>query len=168
MNPSTIVTERLVLTPLDVLDAVDMVSVLADESIYGYTGGEPPTLDALEDRYRRQVAGSATPEELWCNWIIRTAADHRAIGLIQATVTGSAADLAWIVAVGEQRTGVATEGTRAVHDWLAAHGVATFEAHIHPEHFASQRVAERLGLTTTGVFDDDGEEIWATGHAPAP
>ena len=34
------------------------------------------------------------------------------------------------------------------------------DAHIHPEHVASIRVAEACGLVRTGLVDDEGEGIW--------
>jgi hypothetical protein len=38
---------RVVLTPLTVRDAADMVVVLADPALYRWTGGAPPTEAAL-------------------------------------------------------------------------------------------------------------------------
>ena len=49
----TIDTERIRLCPLEVSDAGEMASVLADASLYEFTGGEPPTVAELEERYRQ-------------------------------------------------------------------------------------------------------------------
>jgi hypothetical protein len=38
-------TRRLRLTPLDLSDAGEMVSVLGDDQLYFFTGGRPPTCD---------------------------------------------------------------------------------------------------------------------------
>jgi RimJ/RimL family protein N-acetyltransferase len=46
--------------------------------------------------------------------------------------------------------------------WLRAGGIAHLVAHVHPEHRASERVAERLGLTATDVVVD-GETRWTSG-----
>ena len=155
-----IVTERFILRPLEVDDATEMVELLADFSLYGYSGGEPPTLEELQTRYRRQVSGSADPGESWLNWIIRTSPDGHAIGFIQATVGDFKADLAWLVGVDHQGSGVATEATDAVKTWLVSKGVGRVEAHIHPAHDASRAVARRIGMLPTGAFDEDGEELW--------
>ena len=154
-------TERLMLNPLTASDAEDMVAVLADESLYAFTGGEPPTLDALTERYRRQTSGSGVPDEQWLNWVIHTAVDQRAVGFVQATVRPNSADIAWLVGVQDQRRGIATEAAQAVSAWLATKGVQRLEAHIHPSHAASQAVARRIGLSPTATFDGDGEETWA-------
>lgn len=167
VHPSRIETERLTLSPLSVIDADEMVSVLADDSLYEFTGGEPPTLATLQHRYRHQVAGSTDPEEFWANWILRTKPDGRAVGFVQATVVGSSAAMAWVVGVGHQRRGLATEAATALREWLAGNEIRHVEAHIHPHHASSQAVARRVGLIRTGRIDGDGEEIWATADGPS-
>ena len=164
---SSIETDRIALRPLRVSDAEEMVPVLADASLYEFTGGEPPALDALGDRYRRQTAGSGKPEEVWCNWIIRTKIDGRAVGFIQATVAERSADVAWVVGVSDQGRGLASEAAAAACEWLANNDVCRIEAHIHQNHVASQTVAARIGLVQTGEFDGEGEEIWAAGETAA-
>ena len=159
---STIETERLELRPLRVSDAGEMVPVLADATLYEFTGGEPPSLEALKHRYRSQTAGSGEPDEIWCNWIIRTKIDARAVGVVQTTITGRSADIAWVIGVSYQGRGLATEAAKVVCDWLTRNGVTRIEAHIHPQHVASQTVAARSGLVRTGESDSDGEEIWAS------
>jgi RimJ/RimL family protein N-acetyltransferase len=161
--PTPIETERTVLSPLRERDADEMVTVLADVTLYEFTGGEPPTLDSLTERYRHQVAGSGDPNEVWRNWIIRTNGDGRAVGFVQATVMGDAAEVAWVVGVSDQGRGLATEAATAMCEWLADNAVRRIEAHVHPRHVASQRVAARIGLVPTGRLDEEGEEIWATG-----
>ena len=49
--------------------------------------------------------------------------------------------------------------------WLWERGVAEIRAHVHPDHAASARVAERIGLVPTGVLDDEGEQIWRSEQA---
>ena len=154
-------TRRLALAPLRVDHAAEMATVLADRSLYEFTGGRPPTSKELEKRYRRQIAGPTSSAERWCNWVIAERSTARAIGFVQATVIGPAADLAWVLGVNHQGHGYATEAITAVCAWLRSDGVHRFEAHIHPRHVASQGVARRIGLAATGECDDDGEEIWA-------
>lgn len=153
-----IATERLTLTPLHPSDASEMVSVLSDPDLYFFTGGEPPALEELEERYRFQTAGSPRDGEIWHNWIIRL--HGAAIGFVQATVIDGSADLAWVLGTAWQGLGYATEASLAMRDWLSAGGVTRFTAHIHPDHVASQGVAARLGLDATDRVDDDGETVW--------
>jgi RimJ/RimL family protein N-acetyltransferase len=153
----TIASDRLVLTPLDVADADEMVDVLSDPDLYAFTGGEPPSLDQLQVQYRHQTAGSPRADEEWHNWIVRL--EGISVGFVQATVSRGAADLAWVVGTPWQGKGYATESSRAMRDWLVGLGVSTFFAHIHTDHAASEAVAAKLGMRPTGRIDD-GEMIW--------
>ena len=150
------------LEPLRLEHAAEMVSVLSDASLYGFTGGEAPTLESLEARYRLQIAGSGRPDEVWRNWIIRTLDDGRAIGFVQADIVGDTSELAWVVGVAHQGHGFATEAAIALRDQLAVEGSTRFQAFIHAEHVASQAVALHAGMSRTGEIDEDGEEQWLT------
>ena len=139
-----------------------MMAVLGDERMYEFTGGTPPTLDELRARYRRLTVGrSSEGTELWFNWIVRLREDAAPIGVIQATVSadGRAAEIAWEVGVPWQGHGIASEATIAVVDVLIGQGVATVDAHVHPDHHASAGVAENAGLAPTPDIVD-GERVW--------
>ena len=154
--------ERYRAGPLSVDDAPEMTAVLADPALYAFTGGEPPTLADLQARYLAQVRGrSPDGSERWHNWVVRLSDGDRAIGYVQATVTGEprAADVAWVIGTAWQGVGYATEAARAMLDWLLAEGVATITAHVLPGHAASEAVARRLGLGATEVLED-GERVW--------
>lgn len=165
LTATDLTTPRLTLTPLVEDDARDMVDVLADPRIYLFTGGEALTLDELRARYARQVVG-ASPDgsQSWLNWIIRV--DGRAIGFVQATIERQAdattADIAWVLTPSAHGQGFATEAALAATGWLARLGVTRFGASIHPEHAASAAVARRLGMSSTGLLDDEGEMLWMT------
>jgi RimJ/RimL family protein N-acetyltransferase len=161
---TTIVTNRLRLTPLVVGDAVEMIDVLAHPAaIYDFTGGEPATLEELHDRYRSLVGGSGRDSERWLNWIVRRRGDGAAIGTVQATVMNPddhpVGFVAWTIGVAWQRQGYATEATIALVEWLVAHDVSSIVAHIHPDHTASANVATRAGLLPTSEMVD-GEVVW--------
>jgi RimJ/RimL family protein N-acetyltransferase len=159
-----IVTGRFTLQPLRVADAQEMVAVLADAGLYAFIGGSPPTLDELEARYQRQVAGPGTPGVQWLNWIIRRRYDGRAIGYVQAALSverdATVADLAWLVGTEFQGAGAATEATSAVIGQLRARGVDEVRAHIVDGHDASAGVARRLGLMPTDELDAEGERLY--------
>ena len=139
-----------------------MALVLEDTALYAFTGGSPPSLSDLETLYVAQVAGPSSGDEVWHNWIMRSVETGLAMGFVQATVTGNAADIAWVVGVKWQRRGFASEAASAMCEWLGSNGVERFTAHIHPEHVASQRVAASLGLRRTLEVDGDGEVVWAS------
>ena len=157
-------TLRLTLEPVRVEHAEEMVPVLADVRLYAFTGGAPPTLQALRERYSRQAVGrSPDGMERWLNWIVRRSADGVAIGFVQAAISEDppppAAVLAWVVGTRFQGHGYAREAATAVAGWASSVGVTRLVAYIDPEHAASMAVARALGLAAT---EDrvDGEVVW--------
>jgi len=153
--------ERFTLEPLSVEAAVEMVDVLAAPDLYKHTGGSPPSLSELTQRYERQVAGPESADEAWRNWIVRD--DGRALGYLQATIRRSgsevAADIAWVVRPEQQGRGVAAEAASAVVPHLLAYGVGRVGATIADANAASTAVARRLGMHRTTV-EQDGEQMW--------
>lgn len=167
---------RLLLEPLTVEHAAEMVDVLASPELYRYIGGVPPTLDQLIERYRRQVTGhSPDGEQGWLNWIIRVGASGAsgargdsadtggAVGFVQTTLARRrsvlSAEIAWLTAPAHQGHGVATDAAQRMCGWLRQQDVGTFVAHIAPENAASVGVARRLGMTATDSVVD-GEVRW--------
>jgi uncharacterized protein (DUF1684 family) len=146
------------LTPLAVEHAAAMVAVLADPWLYEFTGGTPPTLEELTELYTRQTVGhSPDGTEQWLNWVVLL--DSTPVGYVQATVVGDSAEIAWVISPSVQGRGLATEAARRMSDLLSTSGVRRLVAHIHADHAASARVAERLGLRRTDVVED-GEVRW--------
>jgi RimJ/RimL family protein N-acetyltransferase len=161
-------TDRLELEPLRVDHAEEMARVLGDPALHARTGGSPPDLDQLRERYRLQSAGrSPDGSQLWMNWVVRRRDDRAALGYVQATVElapDGAAEVAWVVGSPHQGRGYAREAARAMVTWLQDEGVRVVVAHIAPGHAASEAVARAAGLapTTTVV---DGETRWSSEHA---
>jgi RimJ/RimL family protein N-acetyltransferase len=147
-------SERLVLEPLRIDHATEMVAVLDDPELYRYIGGEPPGEAELAARYTRQVASKG-----WLNWILRLRETGEPVGTVQATLGGEAAELAWVMSTRFQGEGYATEGTAAALGWLRKRGFDVFIAHIHPDHAASQALAARLGFEPTDQVKN-GEVRW--------
>jgi RimJ/RimL family protein N-acetyltransferase len=152
-------TARLTMLPLQVEYAGEMAKVLADPALYTFIGGEPLTVEALEDRYRRQLAGPGRADVHWLNWVIQY--DGRLIGYVQATVTGGTAEIAWVIGTEWQGRGYAKEAARGLVAWLNDQGVGRIIAHVHPDHVASAAVTAGAGLTRTDRMED-GEYLWST------
>lgn len=155
---------RLLLEPLTVEHAGEMVGVLAPLSLYEYIGGRPPTTEQLTRRYGRQAAGrSPDGAQGWLNWVIRRRDTNAAIGYTQATLEQLgpvvAADIAWVVTPSQQGSGFATEAATAMCEWLRQQGVAQLIAYINPENLASATVAHKLGMRATDTVVD-GETRW--------
>jgi RimJ/RimL family protein N-acetyltransferase len=162
-NIGRLATARLDLEPLTVAAAAEMVTVLADPSLYRHTGGVPPDLPTLTERYRRQAAGSSPDgSERWLNWIVRPRVSREAVGYVQATIrpaTGEA-NVAWVVGTAFQGHRYATEASHAVVDWLVSlDATKRVTAHIGADNVASQAVARRLGFVPTAEVSD-GETVW--------
>jgi RimJ/RimL family protein N-acetyltransferase len=143
-----------------------MLSVLGDDSLYEFIGGAPPSLKELRSRYEGFLAGPETDNETWLNWIVRRASQSGAIGSLQATIVRtnegrSLAEVSWIIGTRWQKQGFASEGARALVDWLQARGVVDVCAHIEPCHAASAVVAGRAGMHPTDERVD-GEILWHT------
>lgn len=160
-------TARLTLEPLRIEHAEEMFTVVADPELYGYIGGGPPSVEELRTRCERQVVGhSPDGAHGWLNWVIRARETEAPVGAVQATLSRVqgrlSAELAWTIAVADQRRGYATEAAEGMLTWLRVYGVDRFTAHIHPEHEASMTVARRLGLSPTDVMRD-GETRWVSG-----
>ncbi|HVX47669.1 MAG TPA: GNAT family N-acetyltransferase [Mycobacteriales bacterium] len=154
----------ITLEPLRVDHAEEMAVVLADPRLYTFTGGEPPTVAELRARYRRQSAGrSDDGGQAWLNWIVRRVSDGAALGFVQATVTGPAADrsaeIAWVIGAAHQGLGWACRAAALMVAQLRAAGVPALTAHIHPDNHASAAVAAALGMAATGRIED-GEDRW--------
>ena len=152
-------TRRLTLEPLRVDHADEMAPVLADEELYEYIGGRPPTLEQLSDRFSRQVIGTSTDgTQGWLNWIVRHRETGAVLGTVQATIQqeigGTAGELAWVIGIQHQRHGYAIEAAGGAARWLRDHGVDILIAHINPDHSASIGVARQLGMTATDVTVD--------------
>ncbi|MFC4555375.1 GNAT family N-acetyltransferase [Georgenia faecalis] len=157
-------SRRLLLDPLTVDAAEEMVPVLSDPALYAYTGGQTPTLEQLRAQYAMQVTGqSRDGTQWWLNWVVRWQHSQEPAGYVQATVEDAdgvrVAEIAWVVSVPHQRQGIATEASEAMVEWLASCGVQLVVAHVHPDHDASAGVARRLGLHRTERWED-GEVRW--------
>jgi RimJ/RimL family protein N-acetyltransferase len=174
MATPALATPRLLLEPLRVEHADEMVHLLADRALYAFYDDEAsPTLDELRERYARQARGvSADGTQEWHNWILRLRSSGTAAGFVQATVTrdhvgAETVELAWVVGSAYQRQGLAVEAAAAVRDALRGFGT-TVIAHIAPGHSASESVARRLGLAPTDDMHE-GETRWQLpDHPPAP
>jgi RimJ/RimL family protein N-acetyltransferase len=158
-GPQAIRTARLDLVPLQVEHAEQMATVLSDLELHRFIGGAPEDSRTLHSRYRRLVAGSPDPAVSWCNWVIGLRDDGRLVGTVQATITASIAEIAWVVGTPWQRRGIATEAAQGLVAWLVRRSVHTVIAHIHPEHHASAAVATAAGLSPT-EHRHDGEVRW--------
>lgn len=152
------------LRPITIQDAEAMAEVLADPTLYQFTGGQPPTVAELEQRYTIQTRGqSPDGSEEWINMAIVLSPGQKLIGYVQATVprNGGPTEIAWVIGRPWQGHGHASSAAELLAQHLNQQGICNLVAHIHPEHAASQAIARKLGMTPTDVLVD-GEIRWET------
>lgn len=140
-----------------------MAAVLVDPELYEFTGGEPVGPAQLEVRYRMQIAGSGRDDEEWLNWIVRLVDTGEAIGYVQATVTPTTTDVAWVIGLSCGRArATRAEAAGAMCERLRVTGATRLTAHVAPAHGRSNGVAAAIGLRPTDEVDADGERVWAS------
>jgi len=127
-----------------------------------------------------------TPEEA-AAWLARSVASHAESGLGRCAVVLKAdgrfigdagvvpdkvidgetvADLGYILQRRVWGRGLASEAAMALRDWAFAKGLPSLHATMPTAHRASQRVAEKLGMTRRRSFANPanrGEETWLYG-----
>ena len=152
---------RLCLDPMVASHAKAMFPILSDSELYSFTGDEPPESEvSLETRYRYlESRKSPDGSELWLNWLVSLGENSVSMGYVQATVSESHADIAWVIGLKWQGNGYASEAATALVRWLGENGVCSIRCCINPSHVASQRVASRAGLHKT-TLSEDGEDVW--------
>lgn len=154
-----ITSDGLALIPLRESDADRLAGFLDDPVLRQWLRAED--VSGLRDHFRRWESGAPPDGPVsWLNWIAVSPGDHRALGWVQATVSGSAAVIAYAVLPLERGHGVATEAVRAITRWLYEQpGITTVEANIDPENRASQSVAVKAGFAPAGRMRA-GDEVW--------
>jgi RimJ/RimL family protein N-acetyltransferase len=155
-------TDRLSLEPVRLADAEDMFEIMRDPAIGALMGEPPPeSVAVMRERIEEWIRGPGPQkDERWLNWLARTH-EGSSVAHLAATVQGSSAWLAWVVAVKTQRRGFATEAARAIMGYLSKSGVGAFAASIPEGHAASEGVARNLGLAMTDEVVG-GERVWRT------
>ena len=141
--------------------AGEMFPLLSDRRLYRFTGDEPPESEILLAARYRKLESRKSPDgsQSWQNWLVSLNENDTAIGYVQASVSASHADIAWVIGTQWQGNGYASEAAVTLVEWLRANGVTVIRACINPDHIASQRVASNAGLSKSSLLED-GEDVW--------
>jgi RimJ/RimL family protein N-acetyltransferase len=159
VNLEDIPSERAVLIPLRSEDADDLAGFLDEPQLREWLSVDD--IGALRARFaawesRRSPDGAET----WLNWVVRESRDGRALGWVQATVSGHEASVAYALLPAERGAGVASDALRALTRWLHDRlGVMTLTAEIDDANTASARVAVAAGFERTARRAGD-EVVW--------
>src|SRR5689334_23661391 len=108
-------TERLVLEPQLAAHARQMFALLQDPAIYRYENEAPPSVQWLEERFRRlETRVSADGREQWLNWVVRLRGGGL-IGFVQATIREDrSASIAYVFGSAHWGRGYGSEAVNAM------------------------------------------------------
>ena len=161
LPPRAIATARLTLEPQVAAHAARMFALLQDPAIYRYENEAPPSVEWLQERFRRlESRASADGREQWLNWVVRVGADEL-IGFVQATIRRDcSAAIAYVFGSAHWGRGYATEAVSAMlRELVVRHGVVEYSAVLKRANGRSIRLLERLGFTANADAVEDGEIV---------
>ncbi len=136
-----------------------MFTLLNDIKLHEHIGGEPyANIKEFLERYQRlSKGGSPDGRERWINWIIID--DAKCVGFVQATIACDSASIAWVIGTAYQSKGYATKAAKLLIKYLMDLGISEINANIGVGNLASQRVASKIGMRRTSVYNGD-EQVW--------
>jgi RimJ/RimL family protein N-acetyltransferase len=140
-------TERFNLEPLVQAHAEKLILGLSDAELYCFIPDDPPSAEALRDRFRRwERRGPPSGTEVWLNYAIRERAAERYCGTLQATVVpGDVAYVAYLVFAPLWGRGIATETCRELIRFvLESMGVQRVVAHVDTRNSRSIALLSQL------------------------
>jgi RimJ/RimL family protein N-acetyltransferase len=166
--PIELMTQRLVLRPVQIDHAAALWEALRDPAIYTWISRAPPA--ALADM-RTRFAGIEAPivagrDDQWLNWTVWTRDADAAIGMVEATVPPSnIVSIAYMFAPRIWGHGYASEAVAAALEAMSRAGAKAFEAIIDQRNTPSLALARRLGFSAIESRDaTDGvgglEIVW--------
>ena len=161
-------TDRLRIETLACHHAQQVFELLQDRRIYKYIPeAPPPSVEALEVRYRQLVAGPGPDAgQRWLNWIVFLRQSAFPIGSLQATVATSRAEIAYIVYPEYWGNGFAKEGVIWLLNYLSTEaGVTEALANIDARNAASIAVVRSVGFKKKNlVSTEEGHDIAFVKH----
>jgi len=146
----------LVLEPQVAAHAPALFAVLQQPGVYEFLDEEPPV--SLEEWTERlaQLESRRSPDgsEHWLNWVIVHCGE--VIGFVQATVSGEAAMIAYVLGSAHRGKGLASATTALMLGELkTGYGVKTASATVHARNDRSIRLLQRLGFEERPVRTSD-------------
>jgi len=170
MNPETypsptptrsVATARLLLRPMDALDAPALHALMDDPVAARYfPNPTPPPLERVEKWVARQAA--SWDERGYGLWAVCLRPDNEVVGWagLQYLPDTDETEVAYQIARGHWGRGLAAEAARAALDYaFQTLGLAQVVAVVHPENTASIRVIEKIGMRFTGQCEYFGMTV---------
>lgn len=148
-------TERLILEPIIEAHAPLLWSLLQDEKLYRFIPQDPPTLESLQQRYKKWSARtSPDKKEIWLNWAVCAREQDHYIGHFQAGFSEKKGfSIAYTIGSRFQGQGYATEGMASVINFLRVKMNAThIKSWVDTRNEPSIRLMNRLGIEQIQVI----------------
>lgn len=145
----TVHTERLTLHPLAAADIADLFTVYSHPEAMRYWDTPPhETIATTEELIERKLANAQG-----CVWSICLTQNGRAIGVVEYLGNPGAPGLGYILHPDYWRRGYTSEAVRAALGYgFTVLGLDRVELWINHDNVASQRLAEKVGFTRRGRF----------------
>ncbi len=150
-------TSRLTLEPIVESHAEEICELFSDPKLHEFVPQEPISLETAEARCTRWAKRkSPDGKELWLNWAAREKATSRIVAHFQAGLKDDAiATIGYMVARASHNKGIATEGLRAIIDYLKYNlEVIEARAWVDSRNIASHRLAAKLGMVQVELIKD--------------
>jgi [ribosomal protein S5]-alanine N-acetyltransferase len=155
---------RLVLVPLQALDALAAGDPATASTVMGFDVGElRPGHPTIWGRRAAQIRADPSVSP----WLVRLIVERATgrvvgdVGLHDAPIDGMV-EIGYAVRPEQRRRGIAIEAAAGLFSWAAGRpGVTTFRASISPDNAASLGLVQRLGFVEVGEQwdDEDGLEL---------
>lgn len=147
-------TTRLILEPIKVDHAKEMVSVLSSPKLYTYVPQDPPNLDKLKKTYQfwsKRI--SPDGDEIWLNWAARLRESKRLVGQFQAGYKPEESSIAYTIGLEFQRTGFALEALTGIFAFLMDKmGTTIVKAWIDTRNLPSILLVKKLGMKKVDIL----------------
>ncbi len=141
-------TEDIRLEPQLPDHAALLFNGFSDPELYTFIPQEPPvSIDWLRARYQR-LSGRRSPDgtEAWLNWAVFHIPSQRYAGLVEVTVRGTAADIAYFVFRQSQGHGIGRKAVGGIVALLHDNGVVDIGASIDTRNVRSIALVTALGF----------------------
>lgn len=150
------ITSDLRLEPLRPEHAHLLFNGFSDPDLYAFIPQEPPVdIDALRARYQRLSARrSSDGTQVWPNWAVYHRPSERYAGLVEVTVTGRQADIAYFVFRQSQGQGIGREAVGSIIALLNDNGVCNIGASIDTRNTRSISLVTALGFKQVAFIKD--------------
>ena len=112
--------QRISAAALTEADVDTLAALLWHEAVYRHIGGLPGALSDVSTWLRHTLAGprAGEPPQRWLNYAMRLSSSGACVGLLQATVHGGIAEVAYLLAPAYWGLGLAEEGLQWLHGEL--------------------------------------------------